>query len=56
MKKFHTDDPDLGSDSDWLKKISLVAGPIRCTTQIYVVTDHQNEIKIAILVLWGNQW
>ena len=34
VKKFHT---DLGSASDWLKQISLVAGPIRCTTQIRVV-------------------
>ena len=37
VKKFHTDDPDLDSASDWLKQISLVTGPIRCTTQIWVV-------------------
>ena len=37
VKKFYTDDPDLGSASDWLKQISHVAGPIRCTTKIWVV-------------------
>ena len=29
---------DLGSASDWLKKISLAVRPIRITTQIWVVT------------------
>ena len=40
LQKFHTDDAsltDLGSASDWLKKIFLAPRPIRSTTQIWVV-------------------
>ena len=50
-QKFHTDDvhyPDLGSDSDWLKKNSLVAQPIRTTTKIWVVTRHQCGISALV--------
>ena len=36
--------PDLGSASDWLSQISNVTRPIRCTTQIWVVTRHQYGI------------
>ena len=37
---------DLGIASDWLKQISLAAPrPIRSTTQIWVVTRHQNGIS-----------
>ena len=39
---------DLSSTSDWLKQISLVARPIRSTTQIWVVTRHQNGISALI--------
>ena len=44
--KIHTDDvlrydPDLGSASDWLKRISFAAPPIRSTAQIWVVIRHQ---------------
>ena len=35
---------DLGSTSDWLRQISLVARPIRSTTQIRIVTRHQYGI------------
>ena len=35
---------DLGSTCDWLKQISLVARPIRSTTQIREVTRHQYGI------------
>ena len=37
--------PDLGSASDWLNQISDAAGPIRSTTQIWVVTHHQYGIS-----------
>ena len=30
--------PDLGSAFDWLNQISQVAQPIRCTTQIWVIS------------------
>ena len=40
--------PDLGSASDWLRQISLSAGPIRSTTQILVVTHHQYGISVLI--------
>ena len=36
--------PDLGSASDWLKRISFAAPRIRSTTQIWVVTRHQYGI------------
>ena len=39
---------DLGSASDWLEKISLVARPIRYTTQIWVVTRHQYGISTLV--------
>ena len=39
---------DLSSTSDRLKQISLVARPIRSTTQIWVVTRHQNGISVLI--------
>ena len=41
--------PDLDSTSDWLKQISLVAQPIKSTTQIWVVTHYQHEISALIL-------
>ena len=37
--KYHYTDPSSGLT--WLKQISLVARPIRSTTQIFVVTRHQ---------------
>ena len=40
--------PDLGSTSDWLKKISHEAWPIRSTTQIRVVTHHQYGISVLV--------
>ena len=40
--------PDPGSASDWLKQISHAAGPIRSTTQIWVVIHHQNEISTLV--------
>ena len=40
--------PDLGSTSDWLKQISLVARPIGSTTQIWIVTRHQYEISALV--------
>ena len=41
--------PDLVSAStDWLRQISLSAGPIRSTTQILVVTHHQYGISVLI--------
>ena len=42
---FHTDDPDLGSASDWLKQISQVAQPIRSSTLIWAVMGHQYGIS-----------
>ena len=41
--------PDLDSTSDWLKQISLVAQPIKTTTQIWVVTHYQHVISALIL-------
>ena len=41
--------PDLDSTSDWLKQISLVAQPIKSTTQIWVVTHYRHEISALIL-------
>ena len=41
--------PDLGSASDWLKRISFAAPPIRSTTQIWVVTRHQYGISALVL-------
>ena len=41
--------PDLDSTSDWLKQISLVAQPIKSTTQIWVVTHYQHGISAFIL-------
>ena len=40
--------PDLGIASDWLKKISYAARPVRSTTQIWVVTRHQNGISVLV--------
>ena len=40
--------PDLGSASDWLKQIYHTSGPIRSTTQIWVVIHHQNEISTLV--------
>ena len=40
--------PDLGSDSEWLKKISHSALPIRSTNQIWVVTRHQYGISALV--------
>ena len=48
-QKFHTDDPDLGSASDWLKQISHAERPIRGTTRIFVVTRHQYGISALVL-------
>ena len=36
---------DQGTASDWLKRISLGARPIRSTTQIWVVTRHRHRIS-----------
>ena len=40
--------PDLGSDSEWLKKISHSALPIRSTNQIWMVTRHQYGISAPV--------
>ena len=40
--------PDLDSASDWLKQISHVVRPIKSTTQIFVVTRHQNGISALV--------
>ena len=40
--------PDPGSASDWLKQISHTAGPIRSTTQIWVVIAYQYEISTLV--------
>ena len=40
--------PDLGSTSDWLKQISLVARPIGSATQIWIVTRHQYGISALV--------
>ena len=40
--------PDLGSTSDWLKQIYHTSGPVRSTTQIWVVIHHQNEISTLV--------
>ena len=51
--------PDLDSTSDWLKQISLVAQPIKSTTQIWVVTHYQHEISALIsseIILWTSYW
>ena len=51
---------DLGSASDWLKKISFAAQPIRSTTQIWIVTHHQYGIstysRFSDVISWENQW
>ena len=51
-QKFHTNDASLprylGSASDWLNQISDAAGPIRSTTQIWVVTRHQYGISALV--------
>ena len=39
---------DLVSVSDWLKKISPAARPIRSTTKIWVVTRHQYGISALV--------
>ena len=40
--------PDLGSASDWLSQISNMTRPIRCTTQVWVVTRHQYGISALV--------
>ena len=40
--------PDLGSASDWLNQIFHAARPIRSTTQIWVVTQHQYGISALV--------
>ena len=40
--------PDLGSTSDWLKRISQAARPIRSPTQIWMVTRQQYGISALI--------
>ena len=40
--------PCLGSTSDWLRQISHAARPIRSTTKIWVVTDHQYGISSLV--------
>ena len=40
--------PDLGTVSDWLEQISHAVGPIRKTTQIWVVTHHQYGISTLV--------
>ena len=40
--------PDLGSASDWLKQISVMAQPIRSTMLIWVVTRLRYGISAGI--------
>ena len=40
--------PDLGSASDWLKKIFHAARPIRSTTKIWVMTRYQYAIPAPV--------
>ena len=40
--------PDLGGASDWLNQISHAARPIKSTTQIWVVTRHQDRISALV--------
>ena len=40
--------PDLDCASNWLKKHSLAARPIRSTNQIWVVTRHQDGISALV--------
>ena len=52
-QKFLTDEaschyPDLVNASDWLKQIFLAARPIRSTTQIRIVTRHQQRIYVLV--------
>ena len=52
-QKFLTDEaschyPDLVNASDWLKQIFLAARPVRSTTQIRVVTRHQQGISVLV--------
>ena len=46
MKTCHY--PDLDSAFDWLKQISLVAGPIESSTQIWIVACHQYGICAGV--------
>ena len=39
------DYPDLGSDSDWLRRARNLFQPIRHTIQTQVVTRHQYRIS-----------
>ena len=43
--------PYLGSASDWLNQISHEAGPIRSTTQIWVVTCHEYRISAPVSLM-----
>ena len=57
LMKYHYTDPSSGLD--WLKQISLVARPIRSTTQIFVVTRHEYggiSRRSSDVISWGNQW
>ena len=40
--------PDLSSASDWSCRVGNLLQPIRCTTQIWVVTRHQNGISAFV--------
>ena len=40
--------PDLGSASDWLKRVGTSFQPIRSTTKIWVVTRHQYGISALV--------
>ena len=40
--------PDLGNAFVWLKQISLVAQPIRSTTEIWIVMCHQYVISSLV--------
>ena len=50
--------PDLGSASDWLKQISLVAWPltIRSTTQIWVVKHHRDGMSARVCTVLKSPW
>ena len=48
-REWHYPDRDTCSAFDWLKKISLVAQPIKSTTQFWVVTHYQHGISALII-------
>ena len=48
-----------GGASEWLKQISLTAGPIKSITHIWVVTRHHAWnfcARFSDVILRGNQW